>query len=31
MTIGAIGAYFGRWVDELLMRITDIFSGVPVP
>ena len=29
LIIGAIGAYFGRWVDELLMRITDIFLAFP--
>lgn len=29
LIIGSIGAYFGRWVDELLMRITDIFLAFP--
>ncbi len=29
LLIGSIGAYFGRWVDELLMRITDIFLAFP--
>ncbi|MAS32916.1 MAG: D-ala-D-ala transporter subunit [Anaerolineaceae bacterium] len=29
VTIGAVAAYFGGWVDELLMRITDIFLTVP--
>jgi peptide/nickel transport system permease protein len=29
VTIGAVSAYFGGWVDELLMRITDIFLTVP--
>jgi peptide/nickel transport system permease protein len=29
ITIGAISAYFGRWLDELLMRITDIFLAFP--
>ena len=27
--IGSIAAYFGRWVDELLMRVTDIFLAFP--
>ncbi|MCB9461056.1 MAG: ABC transporter permease [Anaerolineaceae bacterium] len=29
VTIGAVAAYFGGWVDELLMRFTDIFLTVP--
>jgi peptide/nickel transport system permease protein len=29
VTLGAVSAYFGGWVDELLMRITDIFLTVP--
>lgn len=29
VTIGATAAYFGGWVDELLMRFTDIFLTVP--
>jgi peptide/nickel transport system permease protein len=27
--IGAMAGYFGRWVDQLLMRITDLFLIVP--
>ena len=27
--IGTISAYFGGWVDEILMRITDIFLAFP--
>ncbi|MBM7559561.1 peptide/nickel transport system permease protein [Marinitoga litoralis] len=27
--IGSISAYFGGWVDEVLMRITDIFMSIP--
>jgi peptide/nickel transport system permease protein len=29
VTMGAAAAYFGGWVDELLMRFTDIFLTVP--
>jgi peptide/nickel transport system permease protein len=29
VTIGGTAAYFGGWVDDLLMRITDIFLTVP--
>ena len=29
VTIGGVAAYFGGWVDEILMRITDIFLTVP--
>jgi len=29
ITIGAVAAYFGGWVDDILMRITDIFLTVP--
>ena len=27
--IGAVAGYYGGWVDELLMRVTDIFLGFP--
>ncbi len=29
VTIGALSGYFGGWVDEILMRLTDIFLTVP--
>ncbi|WP_323765847.1 ABC transporter permease [Marinovum sp.] len=29
VTIGAVAGYFGRWVDEVLMRIVEIFMAVP--
>lgn len=29
VTVGAVAAYFGGYVDDLLMRITDIFLTVP--
>lgn len=29
VTIGALAGYFGGWVDEVLMRLTDIFLTVP--
>lgn len=27
--LGAIAGYFGRWVDQILMRMTDLFLVVP--
>ena len=29
VTIGAVAGYYGRWVDEVLMRIVEIFMAVP--
>lgn len=28
--VGALAGYFGRWVDTVLMRITDLFLAIPV-
>lgn len=28
-TIGAVAGYYGRWVDNLLMRLTDLMLSVP--
>lgn len=28
-TLGAIAGYFGGWVDELIMRLTDLFLAFP--
>ncbi len=29
LIVGSIAAYFGGWLDEVLMRITDIFMSMP--
>jgi peptide/nickel transport system permease protein len=29
ISVGAIAAYFGGWVDELLMRLTELFQTIP--
>lgn len=29
LVLGAISGYYGRWIDELLMRITEIFLAFP--
>ena len=29
LTIGSLAAYFGGWVDDILMRITEIFLAFP--
>ncbi len=28
--VGAVAGYWGRWVDELLMRVTDLFLSIPL-
>jgi ABC-type dipeptide/oligopeptide/nickel transport system permease subunit len=30
VTIGAVAGYFGRWVDNVLMRVVDIILTVPI-
>jgi len=29
LTIGSLGAYYGGWLDDLLMRITEVFQAFP--
>lgn len=29
VVVGAVAGYFGRWVDEILMRVTDMFLAFP--
>ncbi|MEM3059748.1 MAG: ABC transporter permease [Methanomassiliicoccales archaeon] len=29
IVLGAVSGYFGGWIDELIMRITDIFLSIP--
>jgi peptide/nickel transport system permease protein len=29
LLLGGIAGYFGRWVDEAIMRITDLFIAIP--
>jgi len=29
LIVGSIAAYFGKWIDEILMRITDMFMSIP--
>ena len=29
LVIGGISGYFGGWVDEIIMRVADIFFAVP--
>ena len=28
-SVGLMAGYFGRWIDEIIMRIIDVFSAVP--
>ena len=28
--LGALAGYFGRWIDTLLMRVTDLFLSIPL-
>ena len=30
ITVGSISGYFGKWVDNLLMRLHDIYQSVPM-
>src|SRR6266566_9897057 len=27
--VGVVSGYFGRWLDEAMMRVTDVFFSVP--
>src|SRR5205807_1239937 len=27
--VGAVAGFYGRWVDQLLMRVTDLFLAIP--
>lgn len=29
VTVGALGGYYGGWVDDVLMRVTELFQTVP--
>lgn len=29
LIVGSLAAYYGRWVDEVLMRVTEIFQAFP--
>ncbi|HZU12503.1 MAG TPA: ABC transporter permease [Chloroflexota bacterium] len=29
LTLGALAGYFGRWIDEAIMRLTDLFLAFP--
>ena len=29
LTIGSVAAYYGGWIDEVLMRVTEIFQAFP--
>ena len=30
IALGGISGYFGGWVDQLIMRIVDIFNCIPI-
>ena len=29
LLLGGVAGYFGRWIDEVVMRITDLFMAIP--
>ena len=29
VVVGSVAGYFGGWIDELLMRITEVFLAFP--